>query len=121
LHQKDKVLLEQFQSFFCAGNIHKSGSKAYQFRVDSIKDLKILINHFDRYPLITQKFADYELFKQAFHLILDKQHLAQGLQKIVEIKASINKGLSPALKTAFPNIKPVKRPLVANVLIPDPQ
>ena len=65
LHQKDEVLLEQFKSYFCPGNINKSGSKASQFRVDSIKDLKVLMNHFDRYPLITQKFADYELFKQA--------------------------------------------------------
>jgi hypothetical protein len=114
--------LEQFQSFFCAGNIHKHGSEAYQFRVDSIKDLRVLINHFDRYPLITQKFADYELFKQAFHLILNKQHLTnEGLRKIVAIKASINKGLSVELQTAFPNIKPVKRPEVVNVLIPDPQ
>ena len=123
LHQRDKLLLEQFQSFFCAGYINKQGSEAYQFRVYSIKDLRVLINHFDRYPLITQKFADYELFKQAFHLILNKEHLTkEGLRKIVAIKASINKGLGlRELKTAFPNIKPIKRPEVANVLIPDPQ
>ena len=90
--------------------------------MDSIKDLKVLINHFDRYPLIPKNFVDYELFKQAFHLILNKGHLTkEGLNKIVKIKASINKGLSDELKTAFPSIKPVKRPEVANVLIPDPQ
>ena len=110
-------------------NINKSGPKAYQYRVDSIKDLKVIINHFDRYPLITKKLADYELFfvfflkkKQAFYLILNKQHLTkQGLQEIVMIKASINKGLNDEFKTAFPCIKPVKRPEVSNILIPDPQ
>jgi len=90
--------------------------------VDSIKDLKLVINHFDHYPLIPQKFADYELFKQAFYLILNKQHLTkQGLWKIVEIKASINKGLSDQLKTVFPNIKLIKRAEVANVFISNPQ
>jgi len=122
LHKKDKVLLEQIQSFLCAGNINKQGSEAYQFRVDSVKGLRVIINHFDRYPLISQKSADYELFKQAFNLILNKEHLTkEGLRKIVGIKASINKGLSDELKTAFPGIKPVKKPEVENVFIRDPQ
>jgi LAGLIDADG endonuclease len=37
------------------GEIHKHGKNAMQFRIFSIKDLAIVINHFDKYPLITQK------------------------------------------------------------------
>ena len=37
-----------------------------KFSVVSIKDLAKLINHFDNYPLITQKRTDFELFKQVF-------------------------------------------------------
>lgn len=41
------------------------------------------------------------------------------MQKIVAIKASMNLGLSQDLKTAFPNIKPVARPLVVDQEIKD--
>ena len=37
------------------------------------------------------------------------EHLTiEGLQKIVAIKASMNRGLSDKLKQAFPNIIPVR-------------
>lgn len=51
-----------------------------------------------------------------------KEHLTQeGLQKIVAIKASMNKDLSDELKEAFPNIIPVSRPLVVDQEIKDPK
>lgn len=50
-----------------------------------------------------------------------KEHLTkEGLIKIVSIKASINKGLSKDLQTAFPNITPVLRPIVDAPTINDP-
>ena len=53
------------------------------------------------------------LFKQAFELMLNKEHLTeQGLRKIVAIKATINKGLTDELKVAFPNVIPEPRPIV---------
>jgi hypothetical protein len=45
-------------------------------------------------------------------LLNKKEHLTvEGLNKIISIKASLNKGLSEELKTAFPNISLVSRPL----------
>lgn len=42
-----------------------------------------------------------------------KEHLTEdGLRKIVAIKASMNYGLSDKLLVAFPDVVPVKRPLV---------
>jgi len=38
----------------------------------------------------------------------------------VGIKASMNKGLSDELKTAFPNVLPVPRPSVVDQEIKDP-
>ena len=56
----------------------------FRYRVSSINDLKVILNHFDKYLLITQKLADYELFKQAILLIQNKEHLTdEGLRKIV--------------------------------------
>ena len=74
-------------------------------------------------PVITKKLADYQLFKQAIQLILEKEHLTeQGLYKLIAIKASVNLGLSDKLKAAFPNIIPIHRPSVvfSDYMIQDP-
>ena len=121
LHKKDKALLEQIQSFLGVGGIYQDGN-CLQYRVESIKDLPKVIKFFDEYQLITKKRADYLLFKLAINLVLNKEHITmEGLNKIVAIKASMNKSLSSKLKDAFPNILPVERPLVLDLPIPDPQ
>ena len=122
LHQKDAALLEQIQNYFGVGNIYKHGSKSIQYRVQSIKDLAVIINHFDKYPLITQKQSDYLLFKMVFKLIQNKEHLTQeGLRNIVSIKASLNKGLSDELQVAFPaeHSISISRPLIKNQKVSD--
>ena len=114
LLKKDKALLEYIQSYFGGiGSINaKHGAESIQYLVYSIEDLTILIAHFDKYPFITQKCADYLLFKMVVNLINRKEHLTMGgLLNIVSIKASMNQGLSSQLKEAFPII-PVTRPLV---------
>lgn len=122
LHKKDQALLEIIQLFFGgAGKITKQREDSLQYRVFSINDLAVIINHLDRYPLITQKRADYELFKQALYLVSRKEHLTpEGLQKLVGIRASINLGLSASLKAAFPNVTPVERLEVKDQKIQDP-
>ena len=54
-------------------NITKERLESIQFRVSSVKDLTVIIDHFNKYPLITRKFADYELFKIAFDLVQKKR------------------------------------------------
>lgn len=73
--------------------------------VNSIEDLGIVIEHMDKFPLLTQKYVDFLLFKQAFEMIILKNHLtSEGLQELVKIKASMNKGLTDELNLAFPNL-----------------
>ena len=44
--------------------------------IGQCKHLPLRLNHFDCYPLITQKWSDYQLFKQeVFELIKRKEHL----------------------------------------------
>jgi hypothetical protein len=51
-----------------------------------------------------------------------KEHLTkEGLNKIVALRASLNLGLSAELKTVFPKIIPIARPLVKNQIISHPQ
>lgn len=92
-----------------------------RYLVRASKELRVIIEHFDKYPLITQKRADYELFKQAVELMSQKEHLTpEGIQKIIAIKASVNLGLAEELKVAFPNTIPVPRPIVEGKEIKDP-
>jgi hypothetical protein len=73
------------------GGIFKHGKDSILYYVSSFKDLPVVIDHFDKYPLITQKRADFELFKKVVDLMNRKEHLTHdGLTKVVCLKASIN-------------------------------
>lgn len=124
LHIKDLPLLYKIKSFFGeVGNINiDSNREMAYFTVTTIEDLtKVIIPHFDLYPLLTQKRADFLLFKSAVELMRKKEHLTtEGLAKMLSLKASINLGLSNELKTAFPDIIPVERPKVEYPTYIDP-
>lgn len=73
--------------------------------------LEVIRKHFDKYPLISKKAVDFELWKKAFNLIKNKEHLTdKGLHLIVAIRGSINRGLTDQLKASFSSITPVKKP-----------
>ena len=59
LSKKDKALLEKIKNFFNANLISKHGPQSIQFRVQSIKELQKFLDHFAKYPLITNKCADF--------------------------------------------------------------
>lgn len=103
LHSKDADLLRSIQEYFGGiGILSVSGSTVY-WRVFSVKELKVIIDHLDEYPLLTKKYLDFVLFKEAFRLFVNKTHLTdEGLINIASIKASMNLGLSETLKAAFP-------------------
>lgn len=68
-------MLKQIQLFFGIGNISINkinGSANYQ--VQSYKDItNVIIPHFDKYPLITKKQADFLLFKSVIELMNKKR------------------------------------------------
>ena len=95
------------------GEISKQESFSIQLQVQSIKGVQVLLDHFDKYPLITTKKADYKALKLAYFIIKNKEHLTkEGLRKIIAIRASMNRGLSQKLEVAFPDVVLVKRPIV---------
>ena len=121
LHKKDLVTLELLQKFFGVGAITKHGEDSIQYRVTSLQDLIKIINHFNEYPLLSKKRVDFILFKEVIEIISRKEHLTiQGIQKIINLKAGINRGLSPELKTVFPNIIPIERLSVQCKMIINP-
>ena len=120
LHEKDEILLENIRNCLGVGKIHKSGKNLLQYRIQTFDELTVLLNHLENYPLISQKRADYELFRKAYELVSIKEHLnKEGITKIVSIKASLNLGLSNELEKAFPGVIPVERPKDLFTGIPD--
>lgn len=121
LHKKDCDLLRLIQKFFNVGNIKIFKDKATYY-VNSLKDVNIIINHFEQYPLLSKKRGDFFLFKAVILLMINKEHLTEeGLLNIVSIRASLNKGLSDQLKISFPDIVPAIKPSVPSVSIKEAQ
>lgn len=120
IHKKDQVLLENIQKCLGIGKIYALRKDYIHYNISNMSDLKVLIYYLECYPLMTQKLDDYEIFKQVYNLVLNKEHLTlEGLRKIIALKASFNLGLSEKLKLAFPDVIPVARSLVPAPLIKD--
>lgn len=115
LHVKDKSLLEDIQLYFGGIGTVKVYKDIVRFDVSSVKDLaNIIIPHFQRFPLLTQKRADFLLFEKVVNLMIIKQHLTMsGLLLILGLRANLNKGWNVK---GIPGCQPVARALVT---IPD--
>ena len=115
LNSKDINLLLQLKEFFgCGIIVNKNTKNEASFRVNSLQDLtNCIIPHFSNYPLLSQKAADFILFTRIVKLINNKMHLTEeGLLQIINLRASINLGLSNLQKSKFPNYKSVSLSLV---------
>lgn len=123
LHIKDLALLQLIQEYFGGiGRILEDPKKARaEFRVSSLEELiTVILPHFNTYALITKKQADFRLFREIV-LLKFKEHLTkEGLQTLVNLRATLNLGLSSELALSFPNTKPVTRPVLDNIKIPHP-
>nr|YP_009240557.1 LAGLIDADG endonuclease [Pyronema omphalodes]AMO66529.1 LAGLIDADG endonuclease [Pyronema omphalodes] len=120
LHRKDRRLLERVKNYFNVGTIFEN-DREVAYKVVRTEDIATIIKHFDKYPLVTQKLADYLLFKQAFLIIQNKDHLTiEGFTKLIAIRASINTGSSDAFKALFPGVNPYEKPVIKDAQIPDP-
>ena len=112
LNWKDKIILERIQAYFKVGNLYyKPRDKTYRWKVSNIKQLSnVIIPHLTKYPLLTKKHLDFELLKKIIEIINNKKHLTvDGMQEIVNLKASLNFGASDKLKALFPKIVAVPR------------
>ena len=59
IHVKDKALLEDVKNYLRVGKISKSGPELIQLKVQSLKQLETVINHFEKFPLKTKKRSDF--------------------------------------------------------------
>lgn len=123
LHKKDKNILTKIQQFFNTGSvIDRKDRNISIYRVTNIKNiLNYIIPHFDNYPLISQKYSDYILWKEVVLMMDQKEHLNnEGLKKILDYYNTINRGASNLIKLNFPdiNIIPKTKPNLPKNLNP---
>ena len=122
LHKKDEPLLDNIGKFFAVGKVYlgKKNERSIKFLVQSQKDIAKIIEHFDKYPLITKKNSDFLIWKEVFNYIKDNSNITtEGLKRIVAMKAHHNLGLSEKLKYAFPDVIAVARPIVKQQTLKD--
>jgi len=68
LHDKDLNVLHIIQQFFGVGKVyHHVSINEATFRVSSIEELDVIVNHFEKYPLLTQKLSDFLLVPTPFN------------------------------------------------------
>ena len=92
-HKRSKQVIVFLQQFFNCGGIRFSKrDQNYKYEVRSIKDLMaVIIPHFQKYPLMTDKKEEFEKFAQICKLINSNHHLSKdGLTKIIELSAKLN-------------------------------
>ena len=113
LHSKDIAILYRLKEFFGVGSVSiRQTRDAASFKVSSISDLKnVIIPHFKKYSLLTQKKVDFDLWVKIVNLIDSKEHLTiEGVNKILELKSALNRGLSKST-AEFTSVKALERPL----------
>lgn len=115
LHKRDLPLLKGIQAFFGGGGdicvrSNRNGSAILKFsELEILRE--VIIPHFIKYPLLTQKRADFELFAKAVYLISAKTHLTgEGLREIVALRFGKGTKIPADLLEAFPDIIPVSIP-----------
>lgn len=122
LHVRDYPILLRIQHSLGVIGTVASHLSSCTLRVRKISELIELVKFFYKYPLISYKRGEYLLFKQILYIIQLKEHLTlQGIQKIINIRATLNFGLSKELQLMFPETVPVPRSLRETCVIPHSQ
>lgn len=92
-HERDIQLLYALKKYFGVGVVRVNHDTRYELRIRSLEHInKIIIPHFDKYPLLTQKKFDFFKFKEIIKLMNQDQHLSiDGTKKIVAIASKMNR------------------------------
>ncbi|OTA72512.1 hypothetical protein M434DRAFT_26194 [Hypoxylon sp. CO27-5] len=122
VHIRDRELLDKIAAYFGVCKVYNDRKNSCQYLVQSMTDLAVIIKYFENYHLITQKRGDFELFRQAFYLVLAKEHLTvEGFQTYINLRASINgENLLETVQAEFPDTVSLSRLYFEFKGIPDP-
>lgn len=73
-------------------NSNKSHSEVLSLSVTSLDNIKLLINYFSKYPLLGEKWDNYNKWSTVYYMIISKEHLTEKGR--LEIRSLI--GLDPS-------------------------
>lgn len=109
LHERDLELLNSIKNFFSVGSVSIVGKDA-RFRVRSRSELKVIITHFNKYPLQTTKALNFAYFCEILSLINNKVHTnVPGFLKLASLINRLNKPLSESLLTKLVELGPLPK------------
>ena len=94
-HQSDIQILYRIKKFFGCGVIRTNHADRMAYRVRSIEHLRDkIIPFFETHTLKTKKNLNFISFRKVVTMISQKEHLSvQGIERIREIAAKMNRGL----------------------------
>lgn len=85
------TLLNQVHSYFGVGKIYVSEKGVVDYVVQDIESLKIIQDHFERYPLRGTKHQDFLDFSKVLNLMINKLHNTYEVKMtIVDISNGMN-------------------------------
>jgi len=86
------TLLKQVQSYFGVGKIYISDKGVVDYLVQDKEGLKVIVNHFNKYPLRGTKYQDFLDFAKVLEMILNRNHNTyEGKMTIIDISNNMNK------------------------------
>jgi hypothetical protein len=95
--------------FFKVGNVTLSGSNLARYRVRSREELKVIIDHFKKYPLRTTKAINFACFCEIFKEIGNKTHTNINgcgalFLRLVSLVNTLNKPISDLTLNKLSNL-----------------
>jgi hypothetical protein len=95
-HSRDEALLNELQRFFQGGKVVVNHSTRKELRIRKLKELRKMIAIFERYPLMTRKSKDFEVFREILNMMDRHEHLTKkGLEKIANLCWKMNRKVKP--------------------------
>lgn len=90
--RKSLKSLQVIENYFkCGGIRYSNRDQTYKYEVRDLRQLKVLVNHFEKYKLLTNKQEDFNKFKLIYKKVQRKEHLnRKGIEEIIEIAYTMN-------------------------------
>ena len=100
-------MLNSVKNFFSVGTILIYKNTA-QYRIRNKEELRIIIKHFNEYPLYTSKSINFLYFCEILNLMDQKQHTnVTGFLKLASLINKLNNPLSESLLAKLLELGPL--------------
>ena len=95
-HSRDETLLKKLQEFFKAGKVVVNHGSRKELRIRKLDELNQVMDFFERFPLMTKKRKDFEIFREVLNSMNRHEHLTrEGLERIANLCWMMNRKVKP--------------------------